>query len=240
MPTYSRAGASIYYEEYGSGFPLLLIAPGGMKSDIGFWQTTPWNPIEQLSDKYRVIAMDQRNAGRSTAPVSADDGWDTYIADQLGLMDHLGADRFHVAGMCIGGPYCLGMIEMAPTRVTSATLFQTIGRDENRDAFYAMFDSWAEPLSASMGEVSGDAWASFRENMYGGDKVLFNLDEAFVAACETPLLVLMGDDLYHPASTSRLIAATAPNVEFIEHWKEGDDRVAAMAAFADFLARHTP
>jgi pimeloyl-ACP methyl ester carboxylesterase len=240
MPIYQRDGAEIYYEETGDGFPLLLIAPGGMKSAISFWQNTPWNPIEQLSDTYRVISMDQRNAGRSTAPVQSTDGWQTYTDDQLGLMDHLGIDRFHVAGMCIGGPYCLGLIKSAARRVVSATLFQTIGRDNNKDVFYAMFDDWAEPLKASMQDVEPSAWAQFRENMYGGDKVLFNVDEGFLQSCTTPLLVLMGDDVYHPQSSSRLVAATAPNVAFIERWKEGADRTAAKAAFVDFLNRHTP
>ena len=237
MPTYERDGAQIYYEERGSGFPLLLIAPGGMRSAISFWENTPWNPIEQLESSYRVIAMDQRNAGQSTAPVSADDGWHTYTADQLGLMDHLGIDRFHVAGMCIGGPYCLGLIQAAPDRVASATLFQTIGRDGNQDAFYAMFDDWAGPLKEKMGEES--AWQGFRENMYGGDKVLFNVDADFVKTVATPLLVLKGDDLYHPASSSDLVAECAPNVTYIEDWKEGPARDAAMTAFADFLAANS-
>ena len=239
MPSFNRDGATIYYEEYGSGFPVLLIAPGGMKSAISFWDNTPWNPIEQLAQDYRVIAMDQRNAGRSSGPVSADHGWETYTADQLGLMDHLGVDNFHAVGMCIGGPYIFGLIAAARERVSSATLFQTIGRDENRDAFYAMFDQWAEPLQSTMPEVEASAWQSFRENMYGGDKVLLNVDESFVTQCDTPLLVLMGNDLYHPQSTSRLIADTAPNVEFIEQWKEGADRELAMSAFTAFLARNT-
>ena len=240
MPFYERDGARIYFEEHGSGYPILLIAPGGMRSAISFWENTPWNPIEQLADSYRVIAMDQRNAGQSTAPVTANDGWHTYTADQLGLMDHLGIDRFHAAGMCIGGPYCLGLIEAAPQRVTSATLFQTIGRDGNADAFYAMFDDWAGPLQTSMQDVDAGAWPAFRENMYGGDKVLFNVEEDFIAQCQTPLLVLMGNDLYHPESASRMLADTAPDVEFIEQWKDGEARTQAMAAFAAFIAKHTP
>lgn len=239
MPTFERDGASIYYEDSGEDLPaLLLIAPGGMKSAIGFWDNTPWDPREHLRGEFRVIAMDQRNAGRSTAPVSADDGWHTYTADQLGLMDHLKIERFHVAGMCIGGPYCLGLIEAAPDRIASAILFQSIGRDDNRDAFYAMFDDWASALKPKM-DVSEADWSSFRENMYGGDKVLFNLGEEFVARCKTPLLVLMGNDLYHPQSTSRMIAETAPNVTFIEAWKEDEARDAAMALTRKFLQQHT-
>lgn len=240
MPFFERNGAQIYYEEYGDGFPLLLIAPGGMRSAISFWANTPWNPIEQLSTQYRVIAMDQRNAGQSTAPVTADDGWHTYTADQLALMDHLELPQFHVAGMCIGGPYCFGLIEAAAHRVASATLFQTIGRDNNAEAFYTMFDDWAGPLQASMPDVDLNAWRSFRENMYGGDRVLFNVDESFVQSCQTPLMVLMGDDLYHPQSTSRMIAAHAPNVRFLEHWKTGEQRTQAMETFAQFLAAHSP
>lgn len=239
MPTFEHDGASIYYEVTGEGFPILLIAPGGMKSTISFWQTTPWNPIEELSGEYQVIAMDQRNAGRSTAPVSGDDGWHTYTDDHLALMDHLGAERFHVAGMCIGGPYCMGIIEAAPQRVASAVLFQSIGLDNNRDAFYQMFDGWAQELAAtSHSEVTTEDWEQFRSNMYDGD-FLFNVDRDFVRACQTPLLVLKGNDLYHPASTSLEIADLAPNSEFVESWKESPDRETAMKTTDAFLARHS-
>ena len=51
-------------------------------------------------------------------------------------MDHLGIDKFNIAGMCtIGGPYCLGIIDSAPGRVITATIFQTVGLDNNREAF---------------------------------------------------------------------------------------------------------
>ena len=63
-----------------------------------------------------------------------------------------------------------------------------------------------------MPDVSPSAFASFRENMYGGDRVLFNVDEAFLNQCQTPLLVFMGKDLYHPESSSRLVAAQAPDL----------------------------
>jgi pimeloyl-ACP methyl ester carboxylesterase len=211
-----------------------------MKSAIPFWQSTPWNPIDQLSGTYRVVAMDQRNAGESTAPVSGDDGWHTYTADQLALMDHLDIDRFHVAGMCIGGPYSMGLIEAAPDRVASAVLFQTIGLDANRDAFYQMFDEWAAVLRVSSHtRVADEDWTRFRSNMYDGE-FLLNVDRDFVRACETPLLVLAGNDLYHPASTSREVAELAPRVEYIESWKEPEHVEAAKTQVAAFLDRHTP
>ena len=114
MPIFKRDDVELYYEEHGAGFPVLLIAPGGMRSSVSFWERTPWNPIDQLAPHYRVIAMDQRNAGKSVAPVRATDSWHVYTADQLALLAHLGVDRFHVAGMCIGGPYIMGLIEAEP------------------------------------------------------------------------------------------------------------------------------
>src|SRR6266852_4701856 len=75
MPVFERAGVSLYYEEFGSGYPLLLFAPGGMRSSIDFWRHSPFDPTAELAQDFRVIAMDQRNAGRSRAPISAADGW---------------------------------------------------------------------------------------------------------------------------------------------------------------------
>ena len=240
MAHFKDAGRSIYYEDHGnpSAPAVLLIAPGGMKSAVGFWSSTPWNPIETLADKFRVIAMDQRNAGHSTAPVSGTDSWQTYTQDQLDLMDHLNVDKFHVAGMCIGGPYALGLIQKAPERVLSATLFQTIGRDNNQAEFYAMFDDWAAPLM-SASSTDEPEWASFRENMYGGDLVFFNVDVDFVRSVSTPLLVLEGNDVYHPQSSSILLKDNAPNVTYIEEWKGGEARDAAIVACASFLELHS-
>lgn len=241
MPYCEQNEARIYFEEAGSGFPILLIAPGGMKSAVSFWQSTPWNPMEVLASNYRVIAMDQRNAGASTAPVAGTDGWATYAQDQLGLMDHLGIKEFHVMGMCIGGPYSMGLIERAPERIASAVLFQSIGLMEsaaNRDAFYAMFDGWADELKPTM-QVSDAEWAQFRSSMYDGDNFLFNVGDDFVRNCKTPLCVLEGNDLYHPQETSQRLRALAPNVHYIERWKDGADLAPAMQQVKEFLAQHS-
>ncbi|MEM9623033.1 MAG: hypothetical protein AAF993_15385, partial [Pseudomonadota bacterium] len=66
------------------------------------------------------------------------------------------------------------------------------------------------------------------------------LDQDFLPTCTTPLLVLMGDDLYHPQSSSRLVAEMAPDVKFIESWKSGEAMQQAQRAFAEFLASADP
>lgn len=237
MPTCEYDGVSLYYEEHGEGFPILLFAPGGMRSAIDFWRRSPFDPIEALSPEFRVIAMDQRNAGRSTAPVTAEDGWHSYTRDHLALLDHLGIERCHLLGGCIGGPYCLGLMQVAPERVASAVLQQTIGFEDNRDAFYQMFDGWAEELKRSRPEIDDATLAAFRSNMYDGDFV-FNVSRDFVRSCEIPMLVLMGNDLYHPASTSREIAQLAPNAELVETWKEPEHVNATVERVTRFFRRH--
>lgn len=234
MSSFTRHGATLHYTETGKsdGPAILLIAPGGMRSCAAVWERIPWSPLAALADSHRLIAMDQRNAGRSWGPVSAEDGWHTYTADQLALMDHLGIDRFHVLGMCIGGPYIMGLIAAAPERVVSALMFQPIGLDENRQAFYDMFDAWQRDIAADHPEATAEDWAAFREAMYGGE-FMFNTSRGDVRACETPVLLFMGNDLYHPESTSREFAQLAPNVRFIETWKTQPE--AAEAAVRDFL-----
>ena len=63
----------------------------------------PWNPREKLQDQFELIGMDQRNAGKSSAPITENDNWDVYKEDQISLLDHLEVENCHLIGMCIGG-----------------------------------------------------------------------------------------------------------------------------------------
>ena len=240
MPVWERDDLTLHYEEFGRGFPVLLFAPGGMNSTIDFWSRMPWNPIEVLSEHFRVVAMDQRNAGGSRAPISGDDGWKTYAEDHLALLGELGIERCHVLGCCIGGSYGLGLIEADPERVAGAVLVQPIGQaGENREAFYAMFDQWADALREDRPEVSDADWAAFRSRMYDGDFV-FNVSRDFVRGIPHPLLILMGDDLYHPEAISREVAQLAPQAELIQEWKEGPAVQASAQRVVEFLKAQTP
>lgn len=238
MPTFNHDNVSLYYEEFGSGYPLLLFAPGGMRSAIDFWHKSPFDPTEEFAADFRVIAMDQRNAtARSRGPASAADGWHTYTSDHLALLDHLKIDRCHVMGGCIGSSYCLSIAQTAPARVSAAVLQNPIGLHENRSAFREMFDGWAKGLMAQPGAASEAAFATFRESMYGGDFV-FSVSRDFVRSCTIPMIVLRGDDLYHPAPISDEIVRLNPKIEMVPNWKTPDSAPAAVNRVREFLQKH--
>lgn len=242
MSTWERGELSIYYETYGSGFPLLLIAPGGMNSAIGAWNRSAFNPMEIFSREYWVIAMDQRNANRSKGPLDLGDPWGDYAQDQLGLMNHLGIDQFHVLGCCIGCSFALNLVQRAPERVVSAVLEQPIGiSEENRDVLAQnLYGRWAKALPEKRPDLAPELVASFGKRMFTGDFV-FSVTRDFVKSCRTPMLVMPGNNLDHPRVIGNEIAALAPKSELIEEWRYPSDLVPpAVQRIKGFLKAHTP
>jgi len=239
MPTFTRGEIAIQYEVHGEGPPLLLFAPGGMRSATAIWARAPYSPIAEFASQFRVIAMDQRNAGASRAPVTADDGWHSYTEDHVALLDELGIERCQVLGMCIGCTFALGLIARAPERVSAAVLQQPIGlSDTNRPVFYELFDGWAAELMQARSDVSPQVLPAFRERMFGGNDLTYGVSRELVARCPVPLLVLRGNDVYHPAFTSEEIAGSAPRAELVPEWKTGDDLPRAIARVRAFLSAH--
>jgi pimeloyl-ACP methyl ester carboxylesterase len=248
MPVLTRPDAEIYYEVHGSGYPLLIFAPGGLRSQLEFWRHSPanpgvvpaWmNPMVALAPHFTVVAMDQRNAGRSRAKVAADDGWHSYAGDHLALMDHLGHKRFHVMGGCIGASFCLTLCQMAPERVAAAVLQNPIGLHENRATWDEAVRNFTKTMRERDPSISDETLASFGRNMFGGDFV-FSVSRDFVAACKTPLLLQPGTDTPHPAATSAEIARLAPDIEVQKDWRGPEHLEASIRRVTDFLLRHTP
>ena len=237
MPFFESNDRHIHYEIAGQGEPVFTIAPGGMRSAHQLWDGQPWDP-RRLEDDYTVIGMDQRNAGQSIAPVSGEDGWRTYAADQLDLLDHLGVDKCHVVGMCIGGPYILGLLRAAPERFASAVLLQPVGIDGNRAELRTMFDDWAGKIMADHPEASPSDWEQFKSNMWDGEFALAATPD-HVTVMSTPMLVAMGNDIFHPASTSRQIVDLAPDADLLEHWREPEHRKSTDSSIRTFLSRHS-
>ena len=227
MPILCRDGAEIHYDVYGEGFPILLFAPGGMRSRIERWHASTgqqpccdWTKL--LADHFCVIAMDQRNAGRSVATINADDGWQTYADDHITLMDRLGYKRFHVLGACIGASFCLKLCEIAPERITSAVLQNPIGLNPyHPDYFSKSFAGWAREQLAVRRDLDPVAIYRFGRNLWEGQFV-FSVSRAFAKRCPVPVFLMPGSDIPHPAVISRELGALLPDVEVLQYWKGPD------------------
>ena len=153
MPVLEVKAGQIRYEVHGSGYPVLLFAPGFLSSRIERWSTNParpgvaqdWlDPIVELSADFRLIALDVRNAGQSRAAIGPEDDWTTYTADHLALLDHLDVTRCHVMGACIGVSFALALAKARPGLVSALVLQNPIGiAAGNRPAIDSEFEKWA-------------------------------------------------------------------------------------------------
>jgi pimeloyl-ACP methyl ester carboxylesterase len=242
MPTIEHRGATIYYEEHGQGFPILTFAPAGLQSTIAVWgqPMAPINPVAEFAGNCRVIVMDQRNAGgRSRAPLTAHDGWDSYTADHLAVLDHLRIDRCHLYGQCIGGSFILNLIKRHPERVQAAVLAQPIGRVGAMAAGRpARFNAWAETLKDHP-EATEPVLDAFYRNLYAAG-FTYCSDREFAKTVKQPCLVLAGNDEAHPWPISEELSKLLPNCEFVPEWKTEPALTAAKARVKEFLAKHTP
>src|ERR1700736_1458671 len=225
---YEKGPVRIRYEEAGSGFPLLLIAGGGLNSVMASLPRSPFNPIEEFKGEYRCIYADLRNAnaGQSSGPLEIDRPWDSYTDDHLGLMDHLGIDKFLVLGFCIGGPMIWNLLRRAPDRIVAAVLAQPSGsRPEMRDLFYeGNMKNWGPELTARRPDITMEMVDKFLTKMYRTNPdFVFTVTRDFVRDCQTPILILPDDIPAHPYAVAMEAAMLAPNAEVsMFPWKEPD------------------
>jgi pimeloyl-ACP methyl ester carboxylesterase len=245
---YQRGAVRIHYEEAGSGFPLLLIAGGGLNSTLaGLKRNSPFNPIEEFKGEFRCIASDLRNAtgGHSSGPLEIERPWDAYSDDHLGLMDHLRIDKFMVLGFCIGGPFIWNLLERAPNRVVAAVLAQPSGsRPEMRDLFYDNnMKGWGPELTARRPEITMEMVDRFLTRMYRTNAdFVFSVTRDFVRTSQTPVLILPDDIPAHPYAVAMESAMLAPNSQVsLYPWKEPKDRIPlAVRHIRSFLRAHRP
>jgi pimeloyl-ACP methyl ester carboxylesterase len=245
---YQRRDVRIrYVDSGGQGFPLLVIPGGGLNSTIQGLRSHPFNPIEDLRDEFRVVTADLRNAyaGESTGPLEADRPWDAYTDDHIGLMDHLGIDRFMVLGFCIGGPFIWNLIERAPQRVVAAVTAQPSGfRPEQPTLFYDNnMAGWGPEIVKRRPDITMPMVERFLTRMYKTDAdFVFTVTREFVRQCQTPVLVLPDDIPAHPYAVAMETAMLAPKSEVsLYPWKEPPERIPiAVRQIRSFLRAHRP
>lgn len=176
----------LHYLEEGGGFPLLLIH--GLAGDHAAWKPQ----IEAFRGRHRVIAFDNRGAGRSTQvdePVTTED----LARDTLALMDQLDVERAHVVGRSMGGAIAQHMALLQPDRVHTLVMC----------ASFARLDPLGRRALTNMRETlqwsrSWSAWAR-HAIPYFVSPAFFNGNEAAVAQIEA----LIGDETRLPAAYDR-------------------------------------
>ena len=226
MAWFEHGTSRIYYEETGSGGPLLLI-PGVTLSieDLA--------PIRQaLTPRYRVIAADPPGSGRS-GPQPREFSPSYYEDDSrsfLALLEELGASPAHVAGFSDGGEYALLMAELEPAAVRSVVAWGAAGRlvapPEFLEAFGRVVDNPIPPLEEFSSYLKGTygeenarvmtrtlakAWGAIVEA--GGD---ISRSRAGEIACPALLITGEQDSMFAPPAVVSEMAAAMRQAEFIE------------------------
>jgi pimeloyl-ACP methyl ester carboxylesterase len=232
MPFYEHGQTRVYYEEAGSGFPLLIVPGGGLNGTVaGLSASHPFNPLKEFSNEFRVIALDHRNAnaGKSTGPLEIDRPWDAHTDDQIGLMDHLGIDKFLLLGFCIGGPMNWNMLRRHGDRVVAAVMTQPSGhRASIPDQFFQRnITGWAPELLKQRPDLTRDQVEAFLSAMYRKNPdFVYTVSRDFVRQCQTPILVLPDDIDPHPYEVAMEVAMLAPQAQVSMYpWKDPVERI---------------
>jgi len=113
-------GQRLYYEVHGEGEPLVIVM--GLGGDLLAWA----RQIPEFAQRYKVIAIENRDVGRSSyadGPYEIADMAD----DTLAVLDELGFADFHVLGVSMGGAISQQVALKAPERVRTLTLCVTWG-----------------------------------------------------------------------------------------------------------------
>jgi pimeloyl-ACP methyl ester carboxylesterase len=115
MPSFNVNNCDIYYEVHGQGDPLVIIM--GLRRNLEWW----YRQIPALSKNFRVIAFDNRGAGRSDKPVM-EYSIRLFADDTAGLMEALDVPSAHILGISMGGYIAQELALNHPARVKTLVL----------------------------------------------------------------------------------------------------------------------
>jgi pimeloyl-ACP methyl ester carboxylesterase len=130
VPTATIDGIETHYDVIGSGPPLLMMSPGGFDATIEKWRTqgvyTRLKLLDHLPSEFSCIVYDRRESGQSGGRVEHIT-WAAYVAQALGLLDHLKIDRAHVMGACMGCSPAIAFGVAHPERIRCLVLYWPVG-----------------------------------------------------------------------------------------------------------------
>ena len=246
MPIAQVNGAEMYYEEAGSGPPLLL-SSGGLQGVLSSYQSV----IEALSQARRVIAYDRRFGGQSNSPLVVQT-WDMVCQDVIGLMDVLGIETAYLGGGSFGAAISFGCAVRYPERVRaifpsniaggvicdaylamklfkSAEIAMTQGIKAVVDAFdpndrFAPFTperaqddpAYRKTLEAMPPEDFAQVMRDTIYALFDGPYLTLGMSAKRLKGMRTPTLIMPGNNDIHPRRVAEQVHRLIPNA----HWAE--------------------
>ena len=135
-------GIDTRYEVIGSGPAILMFSPGGFDATIEKWNSLGiygrTRPLHHLSQSYTCIVFDRRECGQSGGRLERVT-WDHYVAQGRGLLRHLGIERAHVMGGCMGVCPAAAFAVAHPELTLSMVLVWPVGGARYRIAAHDRF-----------------------------------------------------------------------------------------------------
>jgi len=187
VPSVILDGIATRYEVLGEGPALLMYAPGGFDATIEKWRAQGVYErvklIEQLSKSYRCIAFDRRECGESGGRVERIT-WRHYADHGKRLLDHLGIERAHLIGGCMGCSCVLAFAVAYPAATLSMILWWPVGGAKYRIKSRQRFDAHlafvkAQGLSSVVALVKKEGKAFNAEPRGGPWASVIKRDEDF-------------------------------------------------------------
>jgi pimeloyl-ACP methyl ester carboxylesterase len=246
MPEAKVNGAEIYYEEAGSGPPIIL-SPGGLQGVLASYQPV----MEELSHEHRVIVYDRRFGGQSRSPMVVQT-WDMVCQDVVGLMDALGIEQAYLGGGSFGAAISLGCAFRYPDRVRAIfpsniaggvicnsylamKLFKSLDMALNRgikavvDAFdpddrfapfvpeRATYDpEYRKALEAMAPEDFAQVMRDTIYALFDGQYVSLGMTQEMLKNVRTPAIVMPGSNDIHPRNVAEQVHRLVPNSQWGE------------------------
>jgi 3-oxoadipate enol-lactonase len=115
----------VSYTEDGPADAPVVVLSNSLGATRGMWDPQ----VPALAERYRVVTYDTRGHGASPSPAGPY-SLDDLVDDVLALLDRVGAERAHVAGLSLGGMTALRLAARAPERVHRLAVLCTSAKTE--------------------------------------------------------------------------------------------------------------
>lgn len=130
MPMVMLDGINTHYEVVGNGPPLLMYAPGGFDASADKWRNlgiyAQIKLLDHLPEHFSCIVFDRRETGQSGGRVERIT-WAHYVEQGKQLLDHLGYEKTHLIGGCMGCCPVAAFATRYPEKVLSMVQYWPVG-----------------------------------------------------------------------------------------------------------------